>query len=155
MDSKAPRFAFDRTFDFDVSPGELWLRLSDTSSFRVWWPWLRSFDPVPLAPGARTTCAIGPPLPYVVTVDITVREVIPEELVRVSVSRDLEGPARLEIESNGLGSTARLVWEVAVARPALRAAARVARPVLLWGHDWVVNRGVEQFRRDAINEKPH
>jgi hypothetical protein len=32
----------------------------------------------------------------------------------------------------------------------LRVAARAARPMLQWGHEWVVNNGVEQFRRAAI-----
>lgn len=124
--------------------------MSDTSAFPRWWPWLRSFEPVPLVPGARTRCSIGPPLPYLVNVDIAVVDVVPEELVTVAVSGDLRGPARLEIAATSLGATARLAWEVEVCRPVLRTAAIVARPVLQWGHDWVVSSGVEQFRRAAI-----
>jgi len=129
----------------------LWTHLSDTSSFSSWWPWLRSFKPVALVPGAQTRCSIGPPLPYLITVDIAVEDVVADKLLTAFVSGDLHGPARLEIEPSTAGSTARLVWELAVSRPALRIAARVARPVLQWGHDWVVNSGVEQFRRATIH----
>ena len=147
--SPAP-FTFDRSWEFETSPARLWAVLSDTAAFPRWWPWLRSFEPVSLEAGARTHCAIGPPLPYVLTVELTVLEVVQESLVDVTVSGDVAGPARLEIEPTATGSTARLVWELEVCRPLLRVAAGVARPVLQWGHEWVVSNGVEQFRRDAL-----
>jgi hypothetical protein len=125
--------------------------LSDTSAFSGWWPWLRAFEPVELEPGAQTRCSIGPPLPYVLSVAISVVDVVPERSLVVTVSGDLEGPARLEVGPSPVGSTARLVWELEVRRPALRIVATVARPTLQWGHEWVVNNGVEQFRRAAIN----
>lgn len=84
------------------------------------------------------------------TVDLLVVDVVPESLVDVIVSGDLAGPARLEVEASPAGSTARLAWELDVRRPVLRLAAGVARPVLQWGHEWVVSNGVEQFRRDAL-----
>jgi len=62
---------------------------------------------------------------------------------------DVRGPARLEIDRVPNGSQARLVWDLEVRRPILRTAARVARPLLQWGHDWVVSNGVAQFRRAA------
>jgi hypothetical protein len=46
---------------------------------------------------------------------------------------------------------ARLAWEMELGRPVLRAAARFGRPVMEWGHDWVVANGVEQFLRRALN----
>jgi hypothetical protein len=143
-------FTFDRSWEFAVPPHRLWAVLSDTSAFRQWWPWLRSFEPVTLEEGARTRCSIGPPLPYVLTIDVNVVQVVPQTLVAVVVSGDLAGPARLEIEATSAGSRARLVWEVEVCRPMLRLAAAVARPMLQWGHEWVVSNGVEQFRRDAL-----
>jgi uncharacterized protein YndB with AHSA1/START domain len=151
---RTARFGFDRSFEFELPPDQLWTLLSDTSAFPRWWPWLRSFEAVPLEPGATTRCSIGPPLPYLINVDLAVDDVVTEKLLAVSVSGDLHGPARLEIAASALGSTARLVWELTVTRPGLRVAARVARPLLLWGHDWVVNSGVEQFRRATIDQHP-
>jgi hypothetical protein len=48
------------------------------------------------------------------------------------------------------GSVARLAWEMELHRPMLRSAARFGRPVMEWGHDWVVANGVEQFRRRGL-----
>jgi hypothetical protein len=44
----------------------------------------------------------------------------------------------------------RLAWEMELCRPVLRAAARFGRPVMEWGHDWVVTTGVEQFLDRAL-----
>jgi len=51
------------------------------------------------------------------------------------------------------GSTARLHWTLEVQRPMLRMAASVGRPILQWGHDWVVSNGVEQFRATLAAER--
>src|SRR4051812_32008169 len=113
MASPAP-FTFDRSWDFDVSPQRLWAVLEETPAYPRWWPWLRSFEPVALEVGARTRGTIGPPLPYVLAVDLHVIDVVPESLVEVNVSGDVAGPARLEIAPRAAGSTARLVWTLDV-----------------------------------------
>jgi hypothetical protein len=82
-----------------------------------------------------------------------VTAVAPERCVEVDVSGDAVGPARLEIERTADGSSARLAWELHVERRFLRVGARLARPVLQWGHDWVVTNGVEQFRREAFVDR--
>jgi len=150
---KPTKFAFDRSWEFPLLRAELWSRVSDTSSFSNWWPWLRAFDPVPLAAGATTKCTIGPPLPYVLSIDLEVARVVDERSVDVTVGGDLSGPARLELDDVGEGSRARLVWVLEVRRPVLRMAAVVGRPVLQWGHDWVVANGVEQFRNAVTAER--
>jgi uncharacterized protein YndB with AHSA1/START domain len=144
---RSAHFGFDRSWDFAVPPDRLWALLSDTGAYRAWWPWLRSFEPVPIRPGATTRCSIGSPLPYRLRLDIAVVDVAPAARVVAEVSGDVRGPARLEITAVPTGSSARLAWEVEVRRPVLRAAALVAKPLLQWGHDRVVRRGVEQFRR--------
>jgi hypothetical protein len=141
---------FDKSWEFDVPAAELWARFADTGSYTRWWPWLRRFDPVPLATGEHTRCSIGPPLPYLLNVDLRITDVVPHELVLVAVNGDAQGTARLEITPAGDRSTARLAWELSVQRPMLRMAALVGRPVLQWGHDWVITNGVEQFRRRAL-----
>ena len=150
---KPTEFAFDRSWDFELTRDDLWSRISDTSSFSTWWPWLRAFDPVPLEAGATTRAAIGPPLPYVLNVALEVADVVEASSVDVLVAGDLHGPARLEVTDLDAGSRARLLWTLELRRPMLRMAASVARPVLQWGHDWVVTNGVEQFRRAVHAER--
>lgn len=147
-------FAFDRAFDFDVAPDVLWKVLDRTDQFPVWWRWLRAFDMdgvAGLREGAQARCVVRGPLPYSLRFTVAVRRIVPERLVETDVSGDLEGPARLELEPAAHGTSARLVWSVRVVDPALRATARVARPVMEWGHDWVVNRGVRAFRGRSVS----
>jgi len=149
-------FAFDRTFAFDVAPDELWQALTRTGDFRRWWPWLREFSGDGLVPGGRSTCVVRAPVPYTLRFNVTVRDLAAGRLVDAVVDGDLAGPARLEVApADGGGSTARLAWEVELRRPVLRTAARWGRPVMEWGHDWVVTTGVEQFLQRALRVDPN
>ena len=144
-------FIFDRTWSFAVAPDELWRALSRVEDFPRWWPWLREFSGDGLVPGGRSVCVVRAPAPYTLRFTVTVREMVPGRLVDAEVEGDLTGPARLEVSAgNDGGSAARLAWEMELRRPVLVAAALVGRPVLEWGHDWVVANGVEQFLQRAL-----
>ena len=150
-------FAFDRRWAFDASPAELWQTLSRAEQFPRWWSWLRRFDGDGLSDGleegARARCVVRGPVPYTLRFTVTVRRLVPRELIETDVTGDLEGPARLEILPDGSGSRARLAWTVELRDPLLRAASRFARPLMEWGHDWVVSAGLRQFRREALGER--
>lgn len=149
-------FAFDRAFEFDLPPDALWKLLDRTDQFPVWWRWLRAFDTdgvTGLREGAQASCVVRGPLPYAIRFTVAVRRVVPERLVDTEVAGDIEGPARLELEPTADGTAARLAWSLRVIDPALRATARVARPVMEWGHDWVISRGVQTFQRRALGTR--
>jgi hypothetical protein len=129
---------------------QLWGTLAQTDRFPEWWPWLRRFDSDGLVPGAVADCVVRAPLPYTLSFRVHVVDVVPEQIVAVRVTGDLDGPARLELASRGDGSTARLTWRVEVRAPLLRVGATVSRPLMEWGHQWVVDTGVRQFRRRAL-----
>ena len=97
-------------------------------------------------------CVVRAPLPYTLRFDVHVDEVVPGELVAAHVEGDIAGPARLEIEpdAHADGSHARLVWSVDLRAPLLRRFAVVGRPVMEWGHEWVVTNGVRQFRQRVL-----
>jgi len=146
-------FTFDRTFAFTVGPDDLWAALTRTDDFRRWWPWLREFSGDGLVPGGRSTCVVRAPVPYTLRFTVVVTDLVPGRLVEAVVDGDLAGPARLEVGSpagGDGGSTARLAWEMELRRPVLRAAAGLGRPVMEWGHDWIVDTGVHQFRGRAL-----
>lgn len=146
-------FRFDRCWAFDVSPDTLWAALTRTEDYQRWWPWLRKFSGDGLVPGGRTDCVVRAPIPYTLQFTVTVTELVPGQRIAAVVAGDLAGPARLEVESLGArrrGSQVRLGWEVELHRPMLRAAARIGRPVMEWGHDWVVSTGFQQFCRAAL-----
>ena len=143
-------FRLDRTWAFDVGADELWAILARTDEFPHWWPWLRECSGDGLVAGGRADCVIRAPVPYTLRFRVTVRDLVPGERVEAVVDGDLTGVGRLEVGPDGAGSRLRLAWELRLQRPALRAAARFGRPVMQWGHDWVVATGVAQFRRRAL-----
>jgi hypothetical protein len=146
-------FRFDGRWAFSVPPDELWAALSRTDRFREWWPWLRALESDGLVAGSVSRCVVRAPLAYSLRFQVAVVEVVPGRLVEARVSGDLEGPARLHVDPHEEGSEAQLSWELDLRAPVLHAASRVARPLMEWGHDWVVHTSVRQFRRLALGEQ--
>ena len=135
-----------------MPPAALWGALSRTDDFPRWWSWLRVFESTGLEAGTVSRCVVRAPLPYSLRFTVDVQEVDEHRLVDAVVDGDIAGPARLEVAAAGSGSEARLVWTLELRDPLLRSAALVARPLMEWGHEWVVSAGVAQFRRRALVE---
>ena len=147
-------FASNRTWTFDVSAEKLWETISRTEEFPRWWSWLHRFEADGLRPGTEARCEVRAPLPYSLRFTVAVEEVVPARLVDTTVRGDIAGPARLEIEplaDDPHRCRARLVWAMEPATPLLRNMARYARPLMEWGHDRVLELGVRQFRRRALD----
>lgn len=148
-------FRSDRSWTFQVGPEELWDRVSAVGDYRSWWPWLSAFTPVGgFGSGARWHCVVSPPLPYDVRFSVLLEEVEPARSVTARVLGDVTGDASLVIEPTELGCTARLRSELAPAHPVLRRVGAAARPVVEWGHDWVLDQGRRQFVRSALRGDP-
>jgi uncharacterized protein YndB with AHSA1/START domain len=146
-------FQFDRTWAFPTPVERLWEAVSDTRRFPSWFPWLDADHLGPLEAGTVARFRVSPPLPYRLHLEVAVQRVEPGRLVEALVGGDVAGPARLDVAADGDGSTARLSWTLQVRRPMLVLAERVARPVMLWGHDTVVDQGVRRFGA-AIDADP-
>ncbi len=144
----------DRRYRFDVPPARLWSAATSVERYREWWPWLRRFDAERFAPGERWACQVQPPLPYVVRFDVVIDDVRPAELVRARIEGDVVGTAVLRIEGVAAGCEARLVSRLAPGNGFLRMAARLARPVVRYGHDWVLDSGARQFSERALPAEP-
>ena len=135
-----------------MPPAELWEALSRTDDYRNWWTWLRRFEGDGLVEGGRTHCEVRAPLPYSLRFAVTVRRLVPAELLEAEVTGDIEGPAQLEISGGAVnGSNVRLTWAVEVKDRLLRAGAMFGRPLMQWGHEWVVATGMTQFKRNALD----
>lgn len=154
FEAVARPFAFDGRWRFAAAPEDLWRAFTDTDRFQEWWPWLRVVESSGLVEGTVSRCVIRAPVPYEVTFEVALVQVVPERLVVAAVSGDLAGPARLEVTARPEGSEARLCWELEARAPLFRAASLVARPLLDWAQTWVVDTGVRQFRRRAFGEHP-
>ncbi len=145
-----PPFALDRSWHFDVAPTDFWDVLERTADYPRWWRWLREFDSDGLEEGTSARCVVRGPFPYSLNFTVNVVEIERGRLVRTDVTGDLVGPAHLEVAPDGDGCTARLVWQLELCSPVLRELARWGRPLMEWGHGWVVDTGVRQFRRRAL-----
>jgi hypothetical protein len=144
-------FRFDQSFEMDATPDELWSALSATDRYPEWWSWLRVMEGGELREGSVARCVVRAPLPYTLRFDVGVENVVAGELVDTRVRGDLDGPARLEIKPSGGGCTARLVWSLHLRDSVLRPLALIARPAMTWAHDRVIEMGLRQFERHALN----
>jgi len=146
----------DRCFTFDQAAAEVWAAMACTSEYTRWWPWLRRLEATGLVAGDVWSCHIQPPLPYFLRFTVTLDEVVGGEYVRASVAGDITGTAAFTLAPTADGgSVARLVSDLAPASSVLRAFAAVARPVVVWGHDWVIAEGVLQFRARGLAHQGH
>jgi len=142
----------DRRYPFTVPPAELWAAFARTDEYRSWWPWLRTFEGGGFHDGARWRCEVQPPLPYSLRFDLVLEEVEAPRFVTATVTGDITGHAAIDLTATPGGSELRLVATLGPEAAVLRAIARVAHPMVRFGHDWVIDTGLRQFRRRALGQ---
>ena len=139
------RFETDRRYELPLTPTELWAVLAHVDRYQSWWPWLRRFEARALADHEVWACLVQPPLPYSVGFDLHLDEVRAPTRVRASVTGDVVGEAVLDIAEHPGGSAARLRSSLEPGNGFLRTVARLAAPVVRYGHDWVLDTGARGF----------
>ena len=154
VSSSADVIEYDRTFTFPVPVAELWAKLVELDHFSSWWSWLREFsvEGNGLEPGTVLHGVVAPPLPYRMRLDVVLDDCIPERCIAAQVHGDLEGAARLTFQGDDAETTARATWTIEMMQRPMRMAARVAYPLLRWGHDRVVDATVDGFRRHLAGD---
>ena len=140
----------DRRYQLGMSPDELWPVLTRVEDYRRWWPWLRLCEARGFEEGARWRCVVQPPLPYTIEFELTLTEVEPARWTTASIEGDIVGTASIDLLPTDQGTEVRLVSHLAPSNPLLRGIARVARPVVQLGHDWVLDTGWRQFDARAV-----
>ncbi|MCU1367819.1 MAG: polyketide cyclase [Ilumatobacteraceae bacterium] len=140
------RLITDRVDHFDFGAAEFWRRISEVDEYRAWWPWLREFDGHRLEPGDRWTCAVHPPVPYVVHFALSLDAVDPGRSISATITGDIAGTANLSVTDDGSGCNVRLVSELSPAKQSLRVMSIAARPIVSFGHSWILDIGVREFR---------
>jgi carbon monoxide dehydrogenase subunit G len=140
---------YTHQFRFAVPPAELWATIENTDRFEGWWGWLHDFqvEGPGLVPGSVLRGVVAPPLPYRMALRVVLANCRRPHRIDAEVHGDLEGVARLVLEPDGTGTHACVSWRIEMTQPAMRVAAGLARPLLRWGHDRVVDVTVASFRR--------
>ena len=140
----------DRTYRFGVDCADIWAALGQVDRYQHWWPWLRRMDAEGLVEGDQWQCLIRPPVPYVLNLTVHLVEVQAHERIAAEVTGDIVGDATVSLRSTDQGSEVRLVSALRPRRGPLRAVATLAPWMANFGHDWVLDTGLRQFRRRAL-----
>ena len=145
---------FDRTFTFAVPVEQVWATMTRLDCFSSWWSWLREFsvEGNGLEPGTVLHGVVAPPLPYRMRLDVVLEDCVPERSITALVHGDLEGAAQLTFDGDDAETRAHATWTVEMMQRPMRMAARIAPPLLRWGHDRVVEATVDGFRRHVLEE---
>lgn len=140
---------YRKTHAFDADVGEVWRLVEQPHLFPKMWPWMKRprLSHARIVPGARLSFLIDPPLPYTMKVEALFTSLSEGEAVEADIHGDLAGRAGIRLEPSGEGCLADVWWRVELCGRGLRIAARVARPLLMWGHDWAVDVALHGFRR--------
>lgn len=140
---------YRETFRFAIAPDEVWSAIEQADDFQRWWGWLGEFrlEGPGLEPGSVLTGVVAPPLPYRMRVRVELEDCVRPSRIDAAVHGDLEGTARLRLQPDHGGTLATVTWTIEMMQRPMRVAARVAHPLLRWGHDRVVAATVAGFRR--------
>lgn len=131
----------------------MWEHLEDVGAYRVWWPWLRSFDAAALRAGEEWRCEVVPLVPRPMRFRLTLTDVVVRRSVAAEVDGDIRGRARFDLHPDGDGSQVHLVSSLEAGSAELRFLSALARPVARRSHDWVIDTGVRQLR-DHVRSGP-
>jgi carbon monoxide dehydrogenase subunit G len=141
-------------FAFPIEPENLWAHLEQVDRFERHLGWLSEFrlDGKGLQSGSTLSGVITPPLPYRMRLRVDLRECRRPSHIVATVHGDLEGQAELVLMPEGGGTRVTAAWTIEMTQRSMRIAARVARPLLQWGHDRVVEMTVRGFRRHLATD---
>jgi carbon monoxide dehydrogenase subunit G len=140
---------YEGTFHLDLPPDEVWGIISRTDRFEDWWGWLRELETEgsDLETGSVLRGVVVPPLPYRMRLEVVLTKTIRPRRIDAVVSGDLRGTATLTFTPDAGGTEATVSWTIEMMQRPMRVAARLAHPLLRWGHDLVVQATVDNFRR--------
>ncbi len=136
-------------YPFAVPPEDVWTAMEQLDQFEQWWGWLGHFrvDGGRLRSGAVLHGDVAPPVPYRMHVEVELQRCVPCRVVDALVSGDLTGDAHLRLDPVAEGTMAGVAWSLEMRQMSMRVAARLAYPLLRWGHDRVVEATVGAFGR--------
>jgi hypothetical protein len=145
---------YEGSFTFPVPVACLWETMLQVDRFTSWWSWLQDFwvEGTGLERGSVLHGIVAPPVPYRMRIDVVLEDLVVEQRIVARVHGDLEGPATLTFEGDGTESRAHVAWALEMMQRPMRIAARIASPLLRWGHDRVVDATVDGFRRQLVVE---
>jgi hypothetical protein len=147
------RVEYQASFWFPVAPPQLWAISERFDLFESWWAWLADFraDDDGLVNGNVLHGIVIPPVPYRLRLDVRLQRCDRPRLIEATIDGDIRGWATLRLDAAGDGTRAAVAWSLQMHSAPLQVAARVAYPLMRWGHDRVLEMAVAEFRRRALS----
>ncbi len=141
-------------FAFEAPPEAVWSSFERGERFESWWSWLREFrlEGGRFEDGAVLHGLVSPPVPYQMRIRVVLERCAPPERIEATVHGDLRGDARLLLTPVAAGTEAEVTWSIEMMQRPMRMAARLAHPLMRWGHDRVVEATVAGYRRHLAAE---
>ena len=143
-------YVFRTVWRFDADADAVYAALADVAAYPSWWPQVRATRQLEDGVGELRCRSL---LPYDLT--FVMHRDVEDAEARVLAARlegDLNGTSRWTVSPDGTGCTAVFDEDVEVGKRALRAAGRLARPVLRFNHDLMMRSGEKGLRRRLAGE---
>ena len=143
--SDSHRYVFRTEWRVSASPDAVYAALADVPAYPGWWPEVRATRELGEGVGEIRCRSL---LPYdLVLIASRVVEDPFGRILRAHLDGDLIGTSEWTISAEGSGALAVFDEDVRVGKVAVRAAGRLARPVLRFNHDRMMRSGERGLRR--------
>jgi len=135
---------------------QVWDAIERFDSYPLWWSWLAEFHAEGDGLGAGLVMAgrVEPPVPYPFHLTVTVVDCTPPYALSARVDGDVTGSASIRLDESSGQTCVACTWTLRMVSRSLRLGARLAPPVMRWGHDRVVERTVRSFAINALASDP-
>lgn len=142
----AARFSFRREFDIAGPVERVQAVLVDLEWYAAWWPEIVAVGKLS-DDDALVLCKSS--LPYELELHLTAVRRDPD-LLEVALDGDLQGFARFELSPTPDGTHLVFTEQVEAVGPAMRVASFVARPLLVWNHDRMLESCIRGLGRRVV-----
>jgi uncharacterized protein YndB with AHSA1/START domain len=139
------QFELTSHWQIPAPPERVWDVLVDSPNWPKWWSYVRAVTPVkrgrPDGTGNVQRVTWSTRLPYSISFDIEVVEVIAERKLRGLARGELQGQGTWLLEPDGEGTHVTYLWQVDLGKAWMRALAPLMSPVFKWNHDGLMAAG--------------
>jgi uncharacterized protein YndB with AHSA1/START domain len=129
----------------DAPADQVWRVLADAPRWPEWWPFVEAVEAVragtPTGEHSIWRYTWKTMLPYRLRFELCVTRMEPPALLEAEVSGDVAGRGICRIQRRGRKTTVRYQWQVRTCRPWMNWLAPLARPLFVWNHRMVMQRG--------------
>jgi hypothetical protein len=145
----ANHFALVSIWHFDAPVEQVWQVLSDAERWPDWWPFVEAVEKIdPGEPSGQYSVwrhTWKTMLPYKLRFELCVTRIEAPVLLEADVRGDVAGRGICRIYQNDRHTVVRYEWNVRTCRHWMKWLAPIARPIFLWNHHMVMQRGEAQL----------